>query len=674
MFGRIILIGTIVVAIGAAGVWGTKLFSSGQDGADNEAVAAKADEAPQPANIGEDLYHQAPPKLPAPAVDKAQAALNPIVIEGTLNVINKQEVPSIRDGRIEVIGTELKPGEEKTLPPDRIVEGYWRGKLMKFKKLREEDRVVTGQLLAIVDDRVDLAEYRNKLAKVAVSYAEQEAAKATADEAEQQMHISEKLNRNKQVEADEKYRTAKLAFVKYRKEFESKSAQINQAKEELNQADTLLSLHEIRSSIDGVVKAIHKHGGEAVKSSPGYEPLIQIVDLKKLRVEGLADEHYINRLRNGMEVVIERAQPEMPVKTCRGHLQEVTSVAVAVNGPRKRVVSASLDGTVRVWDRITFGETHIYWHPNNTAVRAVACSPKGAKENLCLSGAADGVARLWDLNSESTQPIRTLDGKHQRPIQCAAFSPGGDYCAVAGEDREIFIHDTATGALKYKLTGHSGAVTSLMFAPESKLVSAGSDKTIRVWKLGTQAGKLETKIEGRSGDVTQVGVSPDGKNVFFDQKQGKSLRILSLPDRRLQGVVQGTSNAAQFSVMSLFSPDGQLILTASAREGRLQLWRSPLNFGRASVARQLTTEEHSEPTCGAFDPDGDFVATGARDKNVYVWKMPDKAEIERQLKATITRVESTLDSSSHQVRVWAELDNPGDLMPGANVTMVRFQE
>ena len=63
--------------------------------------------------------------------------------------------------------------------------------------------------------------------------------------------------------------------------------------------------------------------------------------------------------------------------------------------------------------------------------------------------------------------------------------------------------------------------------------------------------------------------------------------------------------------------------------------------------------------------------TGARDKNVYFWDVPKKEEIDNQITAVITRVEPTLDPSSHQVRVWAEVQNPPkDLIPGANVSMV----
>jgi hypothetical protein len=51
--------------------------------------------------------------------------------------------------------------------------------------------------------------------------------------------------------------------------------------------------------------------------------------------------------------------------------------------------------------------------------------------------------------------------------------------------------------------------------------------------------------------------------------------------------------------------------------------------------------------------------------------MPSEAEIDQRLTARITNVEPFLDSAStQQVRIWAELNNPGGrLLPGNTVTL-----
>jgi WD40 repeat protein len=396
---------------------------------------------------------------------------------------------------------------------------------------------------------------------------------------------------------------------------------------------------------------------------------MQIINLKHLRAEGLVPEHDLGALDKGMKVMIERSVAQPPLQTLYGHLQEVTGVAVS-RAPQPRIVSGSLDSTVRVWDRKT-GVGRILKHP--AAVKAVACTPAPTGPNLCLSGGADGVGRLWDIDSDSPKPVRVLNekDKHRGAINCVAFSPDGAACATGGDDREIHVWDTATGELKYKLLGHGGAVTALQFLPQSELLSAARDGSVRVWKLGTQAGRLEQVHQRRSGDVAQVGATPDGRHFLFDAYQDKALRVLSLPDGATEGVLKNPTNAGQFTTLARFSPDGQTVLTAGT-DGRLQLWRSPLTTGRAHVLRQLESDERAQPSCGAFAPDGSFVVAGTKDKNVLVWTMPDKQEIEQLRTAKIVFIDPAIDSTSHQTRIWAELDNSDGLKPGVTVTIVAY--
>src|SRR5262249_6346756 len=160
---------------------------------------------------------------------------------------------------------------------------------------------------------------------------------------------------------------------------------------------------------------------ESVKSSPSYETVFQILNMKKLRAEGFIEEQYLPSLKKGMKVVIERSAAQRPMLTLVGHLQEVTGVAV--NRDARLIVSSSLDGTVWVWDQMEGKGIRKLVHP--TEVKAVACTPPGAKANLCLSGGRDGQGRIWDLDSNSTTPLRSLNGKHHNAINCVAFSPDG---------------------------------------------------------------------------------------------------------------------------------------------------------------------------------------------------------------------------------------------------------
>jgi WD40 repeat protein len=453
-------------------------------------------------------------------------------------------------------------------------------------------------------------------------------------------------------------------------------------------------MHQIRCTTPGVIKAILKKPGEAVRT---YETVFQVQNLSRLRAEGLVDVQYLPRLRRGMRAVIEPCPQAGPCYTFAGHLQDITSVAWSPAAPlamSSMLVSGSEDGTVRCWDVLRRGEQRVLRHPapvlavaclqprnadcyfgapcQSWVRAAVACRPSAAPVNLCLTGAADGKGRLWDL-AGTEEPLRELQGRHAGAVTSVAISPDGRTCVTGGEDRNIFLWETASGALIYRFPpGHRGAVTSLRFTPQSQLVSAGRDQTLRLWTLGDKSARLEATFDRRSGEITRLDASPDGSQVLYDQ--GSTLRLLSLPEGRTQGVLKNTSEGANFTTFGLFSPDGRLILATDANQGRMQLWRAPIGGTRGSQVRQLVAPEPLAVTDAAWSPDGLLVAASARDRQLRVWSVPPLtalAALEGPPTGEVTLIEQAVETTTRQVRIWAELPNPeGRLLPGTTVTMV----
>jgi WD40 repeat protein len=149
------------------------------------------------------------------------------------------------------------------------------------------------------------------------------------------------------------------------------------------------------------------------------------------------------------------------------------------------------------------------------------------------------------------------------------------------------------------------------------------------------------------------------------------LRVLTLPGGLTEAVLQTSSGAATFATLAIWSPDGQRILTASASDGRLSLWRAPGTGRRVSELRQLVASDRTPFTCAAFSPDGSFIVTGNRDRQVMVWPVPPAAELDQEITGEVTLIEHDVQAAARQVRVWAEVANPGHLMmPGGTAKMV----
>jgi WD40 repeat protein len=618
--------------------------------------------------------------------------------------VDKQEVPSRPEGQLVVIGTDLQPGEP--LPPaDRLVTveltvlaierkpeeqvandqlvtipndpkkyRLWKdgdpleprklavAKVSRtFRRLEVGDEVKAGQTLAVVDPTLTFHDVAIRRARLDAIAAERIASEKTRDEAKVRY---DRLNAlyNKKAGFDEELSAAKLAWERYQCEETSKAQARLAAERELGKSQALLQMHEIRSSVSGVIKEIYKNRGEAVYP---LESVFQIQNTQSLRLEGQVDVQHLPHLHKGLEVVVEPTRPVRPLWILRGHLQAITGVAVS-KGPKPLIVSASEDGTVRIWDPQTGLRLRTLRHP--AAVRAVACTPPGAKQNLCLAGASDGSARLWELDRPD-QPARQLSARHKAAVTCVAFSPDGEWCATGGEDHAFCLWRTRTGEqLACLADAHHGEVTSLQFASGSRLLSAGRDNRLLVWALNQEGRpRQEADLDGRGAEVTTLGVSPDGRLTFFDH--GSELRLLSLADQETEAVFQNTTKDLNFTTLALFAPDGRVLLTGGAPEAGLQLWRAPTSTRPAGELRRLIWAD-APATCGAFAPDGSFVVSGTQDRNVLVWEMPTPEEVELRLTARITLAEPFLSASSGQARIWAELKNPGSLIPGSTATMV----
>lgn len=691
-----------------------------------------------------------PPVLLEVAVGKAGGQAL-VIQEARVLSMEKQEVPSERDGKLICLATTIRPGEEvpeekiievevgflavdigdgsgvpaseqftlknrpgryfrkardnEELPPERVVVAREK---MQLRKLEVGDRVEKGQLLAIVNPELALDEMAIKVSKLDAAEADRRASYATREEAARRLAgIMKANNAARRAVSEDEVGQARLAVEKYKEEEISKASQVRVSQRELSAAVTTVKQHSVRAVVPGVVKVIYKNTGDAVKN---LDAILQIQNPERLRVEGqveLQDAKYLrDRLdsaralgergkllveesrRKGdaagvargqkmmadsaqqLQVIVEVSRPEPPRAVLKGHLQDVTCVAVSKGS--RWVISGSEDNTVRLWERPDAKQPRWqerYRLDHRAVVRALACTGPDAKANLLLTGTANGFGRLFNLDDLKAPPGK-LQGRHSGSITCVAFSPDASICATGGDDRAICLWETTTGKLLHRIGGaHKATVTSLQFASPTRLVSAGRDKRLAVWTVdGEKAPVLADELDRRSGDVSQLGVGPKGDRVMFDE--GRELRVMSLDTRKIIGTLQNPVGTVNFSTMALFSPDGKTILTNGSAAGRLQLWRAPGDDVRASELRQYLW--NSAPvTCGAFSPDSTFAVTGTQDHQVLIWEMPSKAEADNTVTAQLTYVDEFVDSSLKRVPVRAEMRKaPRWVIPGATATLV----
>ncbi len=95
----------------------------------------------------------------------------------------------------------------------------------------------------------------------------------------------------------------------------------------------------------------------------------------------------------------------------------------------------------------------------------------------------DGTVHVWDLSTGAEHvPLRT-----GALLWFVGFSLDGSEVAAAGGDGIVYRADVA-GERVTRLAGHVGSVSSVDFFADGRLVSSGSDGTVRVWNPGPSDG------------------------------------------------------------------------------------------------------------------------------------------------------------------------------------------
>src|ERR1022692_1165968 len=126
-----------------------------------------------------------------------------------------------------------------------------------------------------------------------------------------------------------------------------------------------------------------------------------------------------------------------------------------------------------------------------------------------LTASDDGTAKVWDITTGKELLSLTDDA----PDRCATFSPDGSRI-VAASGKEAKVWDAVTGKDLLNLTCQE-MVLSAFFSPDgTRIVTAALDEAAKVWDANT--GNLILNLNGKpSGlsaqDLMFASFSPDGK-------------------------------------------------------------------------------------------------------------------------------------------------------------------
>jgi WD40 repeat protein len=294
-------------------------------------------------------------------------------------------------------------------------------------------------------------------------------------------------------------------------------------------------------------------------------------------------------------------------RTFEGH--EDCVVAAAVFPDRRRMVTASYDKTLRLWD-LENGVVLKLMEGHRFAVASVAVSRDG---QFIASGDWGGEVIAWNRDGESLiEPIKI----HSKYVHSLDFSPDSTVLASGSLDTTTELWNTQTWQVQGDSINCGVEVRCVRYSPSGEYLAIATSKNIQIWNPGKRECIAKFQAHSAFDEAWNVSLTwtPDGKQLISGGTgRDPTIRMWDSSTWKQVGKPWKGHNGAV--IMIALNPAGTLFASASG-DNQVRLWR-------LSDQRTIAIFKHTGAVyLATFSMDGKHILSGGEDHMISKWEVP----------------------------------------------------